>query len=55
MAALVAALTVVGCLAACQKPTTASAPLDCTTWRYGPADEPASLPPELDRTNYKRT
>ncbi len=30
-------------------------PLDCTTWRYGPADEPASLPTEYDRNDYKRT
>ncbi|HVN50675.1 MAG TPA: S8 family serine peptidase, partial [Acidimicrobiales bacterium] len=30
-------------------------PLDCTNWRYGPADEPASLPPEFDRNDYKRT
>src|SRR4051794_16790369 len=29
--------------------------LDCTHFRYGPADEPASLPPEYDRDNYKRT
>lgn len=30
-------------------------PLDCANWRYGPADEPASLPAEYDRNNYKRT
>ncbi len=30
-------------------------PLDCTTWRYGPSDEPASLPAEFDRNDYKRT
>ncbi len=30
-------------------------PLDCANWRYGPADEPASLPSEYDRNNYKRT
>ncbi|MBV9950677.1 MAG: hypothetical protein JO291_01905, partial [Acidimicrobiia bacterium] len=29
--------------------------LDCEHFRYGPADEPASLPAEYDRTNYKRT
>jgi hypothetical protein len=29
--------------------------LDCTDWRYGPADEPASLPAEYDRDDYKRT
>ncbi len=29
--------------------------LDCTNWRYGAADEPASLPPEFDRSNYKDT
>ena len=34
---------------------TAGHPLDCTNWRYGAADEPASLPAEFDRTNYKRT
>ena len=29
--------------------------LDCTNWRYGPADEPpsGSLPSELDRNSYK--
>jgi hypothetical protein len=36
-------------------PTTHAAPLDCTNWRYGPADEPASLPPEFDRNDYKDT
>ena len=55
VAALVVALTMLGCLAACEKPPTSAAPLDCTTWRYGPADEPSSLPPEFDRSNYKRT
>ncbi len=29
--------------------------LDCEDWRYGPADEPASLPAEYDRDDYKRT
>ncbi len=33
----------------------ANGPLDCTNWRYGAADEPASLPAEFDRNNYKRT
>ncbi len=33
----------------------APSPLDCTNWRYGAADEPASLPAEFDRNNYKRT
>lgn len=28
---------------------------DCTDWRYGAADEPASLPVEFDRDDYKRT
>jgi hypothetical protein len=28
---------------------------DCASWRYGPADEPASLPPEYDRDDYRRT
>jgi hypothetical protein len=30
-------------------------PQDCIDWRYGPADEPATLPPEYDRDDYKRT
>ena len=30
-------------------------PEDCVDWRYGPADEPASLPAEYDRDDYKRT
>jgi hypothetical protein len=30
-------------------------PLDCSDWRYGPADEPASLPGEFDRNDYRRT
>src|SRR5690606_9525471 len=29
--------------------------LDCTDWRYGAADEPATLPPEYDRDDYRRT
>ncbi|MBK5287762.1 MAG: VCBS repeat-containing protein [Acidimicrobiia bacterium] len=33
----------------------ARAPLDCTNWRYGVADEPTNLPAEFDRNNYKRT
>jgi hypothetical protein len=33
----------------------ADPPLDCENWRYGPADEPAWLPPEFDRDEYKRT
>lgn len=33
----------------------ALSPLDCVAWRYGPADEPASLPSEYDRNDYKRT
>ena len=33
----------------------ASNPIDCTNWRYTAADEPASLPTEFDRNNYKRT
>ena len=28
---------------------------DCADWRYGPADEPTSLPAEYDRDDYKRT
>lgn len=31
------------------------APFDCDNWRYGPADEPATLPPEYDRDDYRRT
>lgn len=30
-------------------------PLDCADWRYGPDDEPADLPDEYDRDDYKRT
>jgi hypothetical protein len=30
-------------------------PFDCSDWRYGVADEPASLPGEFDRDDYKRT
>lgn len=30
-------------------------PLDCDDWRYGPADEPATLPLEFNRDDYKRT
>ena len=30
-------------------------PIDCANWRYGAADEPASLPTEFDRNGYKRT
>ncbi|HYI62061.1 MAG TPA: DUF4214 domain-containing protein [Acidimicrobiales bacterium] len=33
----------------------AASPLNCTAWRYGPADEPASLPAEYDRDDYRRT
>ena len=29
--------------------------LDCADWRYGPSDEPATLPAEYDRNDYKRT
>lgn len=29
--------------------------LDCDDWRYGPDDEPASLPAEYDRNDYRRT
>ncbi len=32
-----------------------AAPLDCSTWRYGAADEPATLPPEFDRNDFRRT
>ncbi len=40
--------------AAITPPATA---LDCTHWRYGPADEPppGTLPTEFDRNDYKRT
>jgi len=30
-------------------------PLDCDDWRYGPDDEPADLPDEYDRDDYRRT
>ncbi len=36
-------------------PAPAATPLDCAQWRYGAADEPASLPTEFDRNNFKRT
>ena len=58
IAALVVALIGVGTLAstgATAATATAGQPLDCTNWRYGAADEPASLPAEFDRNNYKRT
>ena len=58
IATLVVALIGVGTLAgtgATAAPATAGHPLDCTNWRYGAADEPASLPTEFDRTNSKRT
>src|SRR5262252_3276014 len=32
-----------------------AAAVACANWRYGPADEPASLPPEFDRNDYKDT
>ena len=35
--------------------TASASALDCTNWRYGAADEPASLPTEFDRNGYKRT
>jgi hypothetical protein len=35
--------------------TPATPAFDCTSWRYGPADEPSSLPPEYDRDDYRRT
>ena len=58
IATLVVALIGVGALAspgATAAPATAGHPLDCTSWRYSAADEPASLPAEFDRDNYKRT
>lgn len=30
-------------------------PLDCQDWRYGPDDEPAELPAEYDRDDYRLT
>lgn len=36
-------------------PAASAGPLTCTPWRYGAADEPATLPPEYDRNDYKRT
>lgn len=44
--------------AAAAAPTVVDPPpeiLDCDDWRYGPADEPATLPAEYDRDDYKRT
>ena len=37
------------------EPPNANPPIDCENWRYGASDEPASLPPEFDRDDYKRT
>ncbi len=57
VAALSVALVVVGLVAGpgAQASTVAGGALDCTNWRYGAADEPASLPAEFDRNDYKRT
>lgn len=38
-----------------QADAAAPRPLDCANWRYGPADEPTSLPAEFDRNDYRRT
>ncbi len=55
----VVGVILVGLLSAPTTPAGAGAvpdaALDCTDWRYGAADEPASLPPEFDRNDYKRT
>jgi hypothetical protein len=56
-----AAVVLVGCFTMpfAARPTreakAAASPLDCANWRYGAADEPASLPTEFDRNDYKRT
>ena len=55
---LVVALIGIGTLAstdASAVTATGGHPLDCSNWRYTAADEPASLPAEFDRNNYKRT
>ena len=36
-------------------PARGATTLDCTAWRYGPADEPASLPGEFDRADFRRS
>ncbi len=39
------------------EPAPPGTPLDCTNWRYGPADQPAPgvIPPEQSLDDYKRT
>ena len=58
-AALLVGAVLVGLLSSPTRPAGAGAiskpELDCADWRYGAADEPASLPPEFDRNDYKRT
>ncbi|HET8929304.1 MAG TPA: hypothetical protein VFN21_01475, partial [Acidimicrobiales bacterium] len=38
-----------------QADAAAPQPLDCANWRYGAGDEPAALPGEFDRNDYRRT
>ncbi len=52
---LLALATVLVQLPTAPADATGPQPLDCTNWRYGPADEPASLPGEFDRNDYRRT
>ena len=57
-AAAVALLVCLATIVAGHPGTTARAaatPLDCSHWRYGPSDEPASLPSEYDRNDYRKT
>ncbi|HEU5150333.1 MAG TPA: S8 family serine peptidase [Iamia sp.] len=54
-AALVAVTTLLVVPAPVEAAPPAPAPLDCADWRYGPDDEPASLPGEYDRDDYRLT
>ena len=57
IATLTVALLAVGLIAGpgAEASTVAGGTLDCTNWRYGAADEPAGLPAEFNRDDYKRT
>ncbi len=58
---LVILSVLVGAVAVSLPPATAgaqddaAATLDCSQWRYGPDDQPGSLPAEFDVEDYKRT
>lgn len=53
--ALAVGMVVVGAACVPVGPGGSPQPTNCTSWRYGPADEPApgTLPAELDRDSYK--